>query len=65
MQRPKRNGKHREANTGYVVDCTEAVSISATDGGFPLGPFLEIELRRRRQYFAMTSTLPSWCVVCF
>ena len=42
---------------------TDAVSISAVVGGFPLGPLREMYAKRRRQYFAMTSTRPSWCIV--
>lgn len=46
-------------------ELTEAVSISATLGGLPRGPFLEMYDSRRRQYFAMMSTRPScWDVAC-
>ena len=43
---------------------TEAVAISAAVGGFPLGPFRAMMLKRCRQYFAMISTRPSICTVC-
>ena len=42
---------------------TDAVSISAVVGAFPLGPFFEIKANLRRQYLAITSTRPSAWVV--
>jgi hypothetical protein len=42
---------------------TDAVSISIKFGGFPLGPFLDMYASFRTQYLAMTSTLPSTCIV--
>ena len=42
---------------------TEAASISASVGGFPLGPFLDTYSNLLRQYLAITSIRPScWCV---
>jgi len=51
---------------GKKKGLTDAVSISAKVGGLPLGPFFDMMFKRRMQYLAMTSTLPSnwavrWC----
>jgi hypothetical protein len=59
MLRPGYHDISLDVGKAGITRPTEAVSISAMVGGLPRGPFLVINANRRRQYLAITSTLPS------